>query len=345
MKKVATVTLFGANLALGRAGKGLVVPTYHRVTMEPEPGDPLIVSAPMFERQVRFLRDNYSIVSGDDLVDAIGGDRPLPDKACLITFDDGWADNYSIAWPILRRLGLTGVIFLATDYIGTGRRFWYARLRDLASRSWVEIRHFWAASNDGSELSKCLREFAIAHAQCSANAFNGLVERLKQFPVSEVDVAIEGTQARIVGFSADRSRGPAMLDWSQVNEMSSHGIGFGAHGTSHAIFTRISEEDLRREVVGSKRALEQHLGREVKLIAYPNGDYDARTLKIATDAGIRAGFTCISGVNSDLERPLELRRIGMREESGVGLSGRFSPLFLSAELSGARHDLKRWAGR
>ncbi|MCA1709072.1 MAG: polysaccharide deacetylase family protein [Actinobacteria bacterium] len=86
------------------------------------PGNTLSVSPVQFEHQLAFLAANYNIVSPAQVLGAVEGTARLPDAALLVTFDDGYLDNYCNAYPILVRLGIPALLFLATDFVGTRRR-------------------------------------------------------------------------------------------------------------------------------------------------------------------------------------------------------------------------------
>ena len=116
--------------------KQAIVLAYHRVVEKwdrtldySQPG--MVVTADTFVRQLHFLKKHFEIVplsspinSKFEIRNSKCPDRPL----CVITFDDGWRDNYEIAFPILRQHGLPATIFLTTDFIGTNRAFWHTQL-------------------------------------------------------------------------------------------------------------------------------------------------------------------------------------------------------------------------
>jgi peptidoglycan/xylan/chitin deacetylase (PgdA/CDA1 family) len=84
----------------------------------------VIVSVKIFDQQMRYLSKNYHVISLESLVDRKKNDLPFPKKGVVITFDDGWKDNYSYAFPILKKYHLPATIFLTSGYIGTNKTFW-----------------------------------------------------------------------------------------------------------------------------------------------------------------------------------------------------------------------------
>jgi hypothetical protein len=88
-----------------------------------QPG--MYVCAKTFEAHVVYLQKHFVVLALDDLLERWRIDQLDADKAyCVITFDDGWQDNYQFALPVLKQYGLPATIFLATDFIGTDRWFW-----------------------------------------------------------------------------------------------------------------------------------------------------------------------------------------------------------------------------
>jgi hypothetical protein len=84
----------------------------------------IIVSVKMFDEHVKYLFKNYNVISLENLVDSLKNNLPFPKKGVVITFDDGWRDNYSFAFPILKKYNLPATIFLTSGYIGTNKTFW-----------------------------------------------------------------------------------------------------------------------------------------------------------------------------------------------------------------------------
>lgn len=105
-------------------------------------GNTLSVTPETFSRQLRFLKDNYSVVSPEQVCDVILRRAILPDNAVLLTFDDGYGDVYHNAYPVLKELKLKALLFPATDYIGATRSFPHDERLPMTNPalSWDEIR-------------------------------------------------------------------------------------------------------------------------------------------------------------------------------------------------------------
>lgn len=100
---------------LMRSAPGVPVLNYHQV--EEKNGNPLTLWPDQFETQMAYLADEgYTTITIDEMMDALENGTPLPDKPVIITFDDGYADNYEYAYPILKKYGFKATIFLIYDF-------------------------------------------------------------------------------------------------------------------------------------------------------------------------------------------------------------------------------------
>ena len=272
--------------------------TYHRINDESDsffPGIPVKI----FEQQMRVLADHFTVCTLDDLIERIKYDD-LPESAVAVTFDDGYRDNYTNAFPILRRYSLPATVFLATDAIGTGRQLWHDEvfstfrttkvnsLRDFPTPGIVRpLRNMsekLAAQKQVIEFLWSLRE------EERVVATSKLVERL--------DVCTEKAQN-------------LMLSWDEVIFMHKHGISFGSHTVTHPILSKVSDDRLKAEIVESKCVIEEKLHAKVEAFAYPVGrsqDFDNRTKQLLKDVGYRCAVTTVFGVNRSGSDLFELRR-------------------------------------
>jgi peptidoglycan/xylan/chitin deacetylase (PgdA/CDA1 family) len=338
-KKIAGYTFYNVFCRLKRLSDDLVVVTYHRISEVADTNDPLKISAATFENQIRHLKLRYRIITSKDLYNALISVRRLPKNSCLITFDDGWEDNYKIAFPILKKYEAPAMIFLSSDYIGTKKVFWHVSLRKTLSNpsinNWIDNRAFSAWPTELGELATKALEQSVDKRSW---LINQIIERMKSVPPDRLEALISclGDRSKALCCSEEDS----MLSWGQVSEMSLSGITFGSHTRSHSILNFLKDESVWNEISGSKKEIEKRLKDVIHFIAYPNGEYDERSIQAASEAGFIGGFTCRQGVNKSLKEPMELKRINMREDSGSGVHGGFSGALFDVELSGAISECK-----
>jgi peptidoglycan/xylan/chitin deacetylase (PgdA/CDA1 family) len=301
-----------------------VILTYHRVLEKWEPAldysqPGMVVTVATFERQLAFLERHFEIVPLGQLLDGGTGRRPARRPRCVITFDDGWRDNYDVAFPILRQRGLPATIFLTTDFIGTERVFWHTELIYLLLVGELSeyFRDELALAGYPEPVRDCLRRCAEPGLGSREDDVDTLIETVKaRCSEDEIQDLIETlTRAARLGRLLFPGR-RFFLDWEQVREMAANGFEIGSHGRSHRILTRVSSQEAKQELVQSKAEIERRIGREVTHFAFPNEDANADLTAWAARAGYRtacvgAGVATATGIRV-------LRRVGMHEGAAAG---------------------------
>jgi len=272
-------------------------------------GDPPLrqrLPADDFERYVRVLRDRFRIVSLDEVVDRIRAGRKMEPHCAVLSFDDGYANNATVAWPILRKHGVTATFFAAVDYIETGRFFWLDRLDHALRHLRGDVREirigdlaFTVAdrSRAGEErLFWALKETCLHLGWAGADTAVTAVESLARSTLAEDPGA--GDWA---GF----------MTWGQMRAMAGEGAHFGSHTLSHAILDGLSDAQVRKELKASKEVLEAELGDECRSIAYPVGACNPSVFAIAEEVGYASGVTTREDAARQDDPPLALPRIGV----------------------------------
>ncbi|MEW6418492.1 MAG: polysaccharide deacetylase family protein [Nitrospirota bacterium] len=321
----------------GRSSSSLTILTYHRITDEPDPEDSLIVSLRSFEHQIIFLKRHYNVIPGEELAEIIKNGRSFPEKACLITFDDGWRDNYTHAFPVLRAHGVPALIFISTDFIGTHNTFWHERLLKVLTNipshtPMSKYENIFKKLPEGlSEKIVRILKMPVEHRRPGINA---LIEDLKKFDLAQISQINRSLE--VISDLRVSEESPTMLLWEDVEEMSMNNISFGSHTKSHPILTQISDRQIKEELIESKGIIEDRLRKPVHFLCYPNGNYNEAILKMTEEAGYLAGFSCIPGINHSFERRFEFKRRHIVEDFSLNLKGQFSELFFKVELSGVR---------
>ncbi len=273
--------------------------TYHRVNDE---GDAFFPGVPVraFAEQMDYLAHRCNVLPLGEAVARLL-DRDVPENAVVVTFDDGYRDNYLNAFPILRRLSLPATVFLATDAIGGSAPLWHDRVFAAFRKTrQTELRDYLAGSWSLRSVSDKLA------AQRRVLVF---LRTLDEF---DRDAWIERLMERLE-IEEHHHHPRLMLSWSEVKEMALHGITFGSHTMSHPVLSRLAPERMRAEIMGSKKVIEGQLGMEVSAFAYPNGtqdDFTPAVKNMVRECGYRCGVTTIFGTNGEGQDVYELRRGG-----------------------------------
>jgi len=277
----------------------------------------IILRRETFAQMLDYVRRRFRVISMEEFVAGAKTNDSRP--ACLITFDDGWRDNFTTALPELKKYGLPATIFLATGFIDGDATFWVERLkaacRDQAK--WQELRQT-VAREAGRDAAGVDLEFAVEHLKrMTASQRQGLLSKL--IPAGNGD------------YSGDR-----MLSWAQIEQMQRAGIDFGGHSDSHPLLPFESEEVAAREVRLCKQKIEERLGTKVRAFAYPNGDWNDHVRRQVAQAGYECAFTTQRGWYRQGDDRYTIRRILLHEGCVVGFGGGFSPAAFNLKLTGWR---------
>jgi peptidoglycan/xylan/chitin deacetylase (PgdA/CDA1 family) len=254
-----------------------------------------------FAEQVEYLKNNYDVISLEEIVERISAGRSIR-RCAAITFDDGFRDNYEKAFPVLKKCRIPATIFLTTGFIEKGAVPWFIELRHLfmcAAKSRFEI-------NLGEqEVSFPLEGFLEKRA-----ASDKLMRYLQACP-NEERLSILRSLPFLLGVESPKELQSLMLTWDQIREMSQNGIHFGAHTITHPILSQVSLDVMRSEIKGSKTAIEEKVGRDVKAFAYPFGrkeHYPKSAPKVLKELGFTCAVTTELGANSASTPMYELNR-------------------------------------
>lgn len=284
---------------------------YHRVWDVADeaafPFDLELVSASTaeFAWQMEQVAGSFTPITCTTLLRIISGRMPAPPRPILITFDDGYLDNYEHAFPLLQSRGISATFFLSTGYIGESRTFWYDQLA-------FEILQ-------GGETVLALPELNLevtldAHRDHRRRELGRILKEMKRVPNAVRLQALERIHAEVGSAAGDvplAMSGP--MTWDHVREMAAAGMDFGSHSVTHPILSQLDDTDLWRELTESKQTLDEVLERSVEAISYPVGGltaFDARVRHMSRSAGYKLGFSYIPGTNRfPLDDSFSLRRM------------------------------------
>jgi peptidoglycan/xylan/chitin deacetylase (PgdA/CDA1 family) len=282
-----------------RRASNLQILTYHRVNDEQDslfPATPIRV----FEEQMAHVAKCYNVCALEEAVERFEK-NDLPPNALVITFDDGYRDNYLHAFPVVRNLSLPMTIFLATDAIGTGRTLWHDRV-------FSAFRETNAPDLTGFDPS--VERFRLGSLAQRILTMEKVLAILRQLGEAERNHRIS-VLCRCLAVEERRVDHNLMLSWDDVRLMSRDHVSFGSHTASHPILARVSAEETEAQLVRSCEAIQQHLGQHPITFAYPNGtkaDFNNVTKETLKRLGFRCAVTTEFGINEPGADMLELKR-------------------------------------
>lgn len=287
----------GTLLSRGGARASLLVLIYHRVLAEPDPMLPSEPDATAFAGQMDVIAQNFVVLPLREAVARLQAGT-LPSRAVCITFDDGYANNFTVAMPILAARQLPATVFVAAGYLDGGCMFndmIYEACR--AAPRELDLGEFGLGTLPLSETPDRLR------------TAQRIVDQWKYLPRGE---RLDRAQrlAERAGACLDKS---LMMTTNQVALMSREGIEIGAHTMTHPILARAEAGEAREEIVQSRRRLEDITGAPVLSFAYPNGrpgrDYAREHVDAVRDAGFELAVSTSWGAATAQSDPFQIPRI------------------------------------
>jgi peptidoglycan/xylan/chitin deacetylase (PgdA/CDA1 family) len=321
IRTVAAGAFYASSMYRWRHQGKVIVLTYHRVLSRDEvcrqfvqPG--MYVLDTVFAQHMTFVKDNFTVLSFQQLLDLWQNNRWSDHtRYCVITFDDGWLDNYFHAYPILKRLDIPATIFLPTDYVGSHEWFWpdqLSLLLQIVNERNAKIEHLKVIE---AVLSRFLngegRMFVEALARQEL-VIDLMIERCKHLPIERTRELVT-TLAAELGVSLPQDR--VIVNWDEVREMSRYGISFGSHSCSHRILTTITPEDVSQELVASRQALLEQGVSYVPVFCYPNGNSDHQIQKQVQACGYEAAVGVRIGVEGRRPRNrYAINRVGIHND-------------------------------
>lgn len=323
-KREQVATILGNPLAhkvwdsSGAGSRSLHILAYHRVLDDDHatfPFDEAVISATthIFRQQMEFVRRNFNVISFKQLASLEREKREWPERALIITFDDGYSDNYSNAFPILREMGLSATIFPAVAHINETKLFWWDFIAYCFKRtplSSVTLPLF-----DSETLS-------LADHSARRKTIDRVLDWIKEVP--------ESTKREFTSTLADNLevRLPENLaagmhmTWDEAREMLASGIEFGSHTMTHPILSNVHPAQLAEEVSESKRIMEQELRSEVLAFSYPVGgrtSFNEVVKKEVKKCGFRYAVSYREGVAKKGCDPFALPRIHIETSHSLNL--------------------------
>jgi peptidoglycan/xylan/chitin deacetylase (PgdA/CDA1 family) len=285
---------------------------YHRVLpagADTFSADSICVRPETFARQMAFLRRHFRLLSIDELAEHLRSGRPLPSRSCVVTFDDGWRDNFEHALPILRGQQVPAVIFVATDYIGSADCFWQERLARLLFNAFKQ----GGAARELVERTVAATNLAESSPSEQRRIIRDAVDAMKKLPQSEIQ-AIEARVKQNVGGASPDLGDDRFMDWNQVAALTrGTRVNVGAHGCSHTPLTRMPAERAAHELDEAGKRVAAVVGVPTISIGYPNGNYDDTVVRLTRAAGYQLGFTTDKGLVGEIRDPFKLPRINIHE--------------------------------
>lgn len=295
----------------GGSSASLPILMYHRVLPEHDPLQPGVPTVAMMEAQFKALGHHFKVLPLEDAAQHLY-EGTLPPRSAVITFDDGYADNHTLALPILRKHRLTATVFVATGFLDGGRMFNDTIVEAVRRLPGGDVDFGWLGLGQQRLNDTESRRALVAH----------LATRIKYLEPQERDEA-----CRRLARMAD---GPLptnlMMNSEQVVDLARKGISIGGHTVNHPILAKVSADTARQELQQNFDALKSLIGHAPACFAYPNGkptlDYSSLHADLAREVGYTAAVSTAVGVATLQSDRYQMPRFVANERRGVSFVAR-----------------------
>jgi peptidoglycan/xylan/chitin deacetylase (PgdA/CDA1 family) len=296
-------------LERSRSKPAILIVNHHRVgdaALTRFDRDVFSASADAFEMQLMYFKRYFNIVAGKELEDLVTGKTPLRHTHIAITFDDGYLNDYTTSFPILKAHNCAGNFFLVPQYVGTAIVPWWDEIAYLVRNSpkpqlslQTPVPFRITLNGDREQaIREVLRHYKRRDNHHSDQFMNELRE--------QAGCELPPTDRRFI-------------TWEEAREMKAAGMSIGSHTQTHNILGQMTPEAQRWELSESKKNIEANLGAEVRSLAYPvgiRGAFDETTEQIAHGLGYKMCFSFYGGINTpDHMQPMNLLRMATSRDN------------------------------
>lgn len=229
----------------------------------------LISATPeQFLWQMQHIKNYYTPIKLVD-IGKYSATTNWPKRPVIITFDDGFDDNYHYAYPILKQLGIPATFFLTTDYIGSNKSYWFDWVVFLLKKLNVTLL---LKTSDGKQSFILEPVNALKQQRPLFGFLKSVSDAERKNLIQQLE------QAASINHNPELSIESRAMNWDQAREMSADNLfSFGSHSQSHPALNQLSRETLIAELQLSKQLIETELGKPCETLAYPFGGSDITT--------------------------------------------------------------------
>jgi peptidoglycan/xylan/chitin deacetylase (PgdA/CDA1 family) len=233
-----------------------------------------------------FIEKKYQFINLDDLYQTLSGKKKKSGKFIAITFDDGYMDNFSYAYPLLKKLGVPFTIYVSTSFPDRKAIMWSYLLEE------VLLRNEELAFSFNGKAYDFLCDTFPDKEKAFLEIRRIIIENEKERPGEILSSILRSDDKRSMDYT-DR----LTLTWQQIKELSGDPlVTIGSHAVNHYALSRLSEMDAMHEISNSKKIIEKHISKAIDHFAYPYGSHNEvgkRECELAIDCGYKTAVTLL----------------------------------------------------
>ena len=265
-----------------------------------------------FEKQMKYLKTNYNIISLNDLVERINKKIDFQMNTVVITFDDGYLNNYTEALPILSKYNITATLFITTSLIDGKELAWWDKIKCLIENAEVSSFSF--------KFDNLILNFNLKTSKDKNDAADLLHKVLAKYNYKMRIKAIKNLTVILKSsFSDEYLDKFSFMNWEQIKEFSNCNNEIGSHTITHPFLSNISKEEIKKEVNKSKFCLEKKLRLKIKSFCYPSGNFDNDVKEMVKKSGYQCACSIKLGFINQKSDVYELKRVGININDNLGI--------------------------
>lgn len=273
----------------------------------------------LFRQQIQFLKSNFSIVTMEEVILACGGGQKLPENSVLLTFDDGYIDNYTYILPILEEFGVQGSFFIpgktfTTHQLLDVNKIHYilasANISSLVEDVFERLNHYRGTEFSYPSNEELFYEYAVESRFDSKEII--FIKRILQTVLPEKlrNQISSDLFEKYVGVSEEQLAYELYMTKEHIKTMKCHGMFIGLHGYDHYWLGNLDRAKMQQDVDKALEVMDEFIDRNCWVMNYPYGNYNQDVLDYISSKGAVLGLTTeVEAAEIGKDQPLELPRL------------------------------------
>lgn len=259
----------------------------------------------LFRDQIAFFVENFNVVTMEQVIAAVNGVESLPERALLLTFDDGYVDHFTYAMPVLEENGLQGSFFIPGKILDTHQLLDVNKLHYILASADInkllgdvkeKMSYYRGQEYEYPPVEELWNRYAVEERFDDKNTI--FIKRMLQTVLPEKlrnRIASELFE-KYVGLSEETIAYELYMTADQVRTMKRHGMFIGVHGYDHYWLGNLSAEKMEHDVSKALEVMDSFIDRDRWVMNYPYGSYNDDVLGYIRSKGACVGLTTEVGV-------------------------------------------------
>lgn len=269
----------------------IVIFNYHRIRDNNKPinFDETVFGpdARRFKKEMEWIKKETRILSEEELINIVYYKKTIKQICSLVTFDDGYVDNFELAYPILKEMKIPAIFFIPTHHLLERKVGWWDVVAYLLKQTSLHAFTFQNKKHVITDPSILIKQFILELKSTDADKIDDYLLNLS--------IALE------VPFPDINLQSAELMTCEQIKILSQNGMTIGSHSHDHSILSKQDSAHLKLQLHKSVQILESVLNKKINSIAYPVGGYEHFndiTKSVSRDVGFKLGFSYLTGVNN-----------------------------------------------